>query len=90
MRIGALKGDIREWIFDEQKLKYEAIIFYTNLYGEHLGPIRGLPLSAFSYLREDDVQLLGKPITNEETKIALFDMTHLKASGSNRYHALFY
>lgn len=49
-----------------------------------------LPSSSFPRLDHSDVILLGKAISREAIKTALFDMALLKASGSDCLHALFF
>lgn len=46
-RIVALKNDMGQWILDNKQLKLEDVNFYTKLYGEHPGPMRGLPPNVF-------------------------------------------
>ncbi|KAK5832639.1 hypothetical protein PVK06_016441 [Gossypium arboreum] len=44
----------------------------------------------FPHLDLVDITFLGKPVSNEEIKVALFDMAPLKALGSDGFHALFF
>lgn len=48
-----------------------------------------LSTNSFSRLDHNDVLFWGKNVSKEEIKVALFDMTHLKAPGSDGFHALF-
>ncbi|KAH1129816.1 hypothetical protein J1N35_001194 [Gossypium stocksii] len=59
-RIIALKNSLREWVFDDDMLKLEAVNFYSNLYGEHLGPRRDFPSAAFPGLNNDDFNFLNR------------------------------
>ncbi|MBA0875941.1 hypothetical protein Goshw_016925 [Gossypium schwendimanii] len=89
-KIAALKNDSGECILDDEKLKIEAINFYANLYGEHLGPMHILPSNAFPYLNDLNTSFLNKSLSNEEIKSILFYMAPLKALGNDEYHTLFY
>ncbi|KAK5775935.1 hypothetical protein PVK06_043891 [Gossypium arboreum] len=75
---------------DEEQLKTEAVNFFKVLYGEHSGPMNGLPTSAFPSLTDKDFNFLNNPGLDEEIKVALFDMAPLKAPKSDGFHALFY
>ncbi|KAA3461091.1 Retrovirus-related Pol polyprotein LINE-1 [Gossypium australe] len=71
-RITALCIDNGEWCSDQDILRNKAVEFFEKLYGE-------------TYFCRD--HFLEADITNEEIKRALFDMTPLKAPGSDEYHA---
>ncbi|KAH1083864.1 hypothetical protein J1N35_023625 [Gossypium stocksii] len=77
-RIMTLKNNLGEWILDKDRLKTDAVNFYANLYKEHPGPMPALPPSAFSSLKNSDISLLNKSISDEDIKSALFDMAPLK------------
>lgn len=61
-----------------------------RLYGETPEKMAILPSNIFHRLRGTDIELLGKPVTNEEIKRALFDMDLLKAPGSDGFQAIFF
>ncbi|XP_016743202.1 uncharacterized protein [Gossypium hirsutum] len=73
---------------NEEQLKFEVVNFYKALYGEHPGSMRGLPLSAFPPLSDEDFILLNSPISDEEIKVALFDMAPLKVPESDGFYAI--
>lgn len=50
----------------------------------------GLPSNIFPQFKYLDIEILGKPISNEEIKRVLFDMISLKALGSDGYQAIFF
>ncbi|XP_012487971.1 uncharacterized protein LOC105801183 [Gossypium raimondii] len=75
---------------DDDQLNLEAVNFYSNLYGEHLGPMRDFPSVAFSCLKDEDFNILNRQVSDEEIKAALFYMAPLKAPGKDGFHALFY
>ncbi|KAK5794712.1 hypothetical protein PVK06_035953 [Gossypium arboreum] len=56
-----------DWVLDSKKLKLEAVKFFEKLYGENPGPMKGLPLNAFSLLDRGDVTLLNKLVMDEES-----------------------
>ncbi|KAK5802899.1 hypothetical protein PVK06_030528 [Gossypium arboreum] len=89
-RITAIRNNDGEWIFDPEAIEAEANFFFQKLYEEGPDSIDDFPPSNFPQLEDDDVNFLGKPVTNEEINIALFDMAHLKAPGSDGFHALFF
>ncbi|TYH44785.1 hypothetical protein ES332_D11G218800v1 [Gossypium tomentosum] len=64
--------------------------FFKRLYGETPLTLRSIPSFGFPRLTSSEVSFLEADITNEEIKRALFDMTPLKAPGSDGYHALFF
>ncbi|KAA3481486.1 reverse transcriptase [Gossypium australe] len=68
---------------DQSILNDEAARFFENLYGEIPTPISAFPMNLFSSLKEKDIDFLKKPILNDEIQEALFDMTPLKAPGSD-------
>ncbi|KAH1105925.1 hypothetical protein J1N35_009693 [Gossypium stocksii] len=89
-KITTLKNGFGELIMDDYQLKLEAVKFYSNLYGEHFGPMRDFPSVTFPCLKDEDFNILNKRVSNEEIKVALFDMAPFKALRSDGYHALFY
>lgn len=44
-----------------------------------------LPTSQFLHLDQEDIDLLGKDVSNDKIKTALFDMAPLKAPGSDGF-----
>lgn len=51
--------------------------------------MKGLPPSSFPQLDYSDRDFLGKTISNNEIKNALFNMAPLKALEGDGFHALF-
>ncbi|KAK5771935.1 hypothetical protein PVK06_048191 [Gossypium arboreum] len=49
-----------------------------------------MPLSAYPSLSNEDVDFLGRNVTNEEIKATLFHMAPLKALGSDGFQATFF
>ncbi|KAH1063505.1 hypothetical protein J1N35_028492 [Gossypium stocksii] len=88
--ITAIRNGFGDWIYDPEDIEVEANNFFQNLYGELPGPMGCLPPSSFPRLSQDDISLLEKQVTNEEIKGALFDMSPLKAPGSDGFHTLFF
>lgn len=74
-----------EWVFNQDTLKSEVVNFFQKLYGEDLGPFGNLPQSAFLGLKSEDVDFLGRNVTNEKIKAAIFDMAPFKAPSSNGF-----
>ncbi|KAL1174946.1 hypothetical protein V6Z11_A04G051900 [Gossypium hirsutum] len=89
-RITMIRNDCGEWIYDTEVIEAEANKFLQNLYGEPPGPMGCLPPSKFPSLGQDDISFLERHVSNEEIKVALFDMAPLKAPGSDGFHALFF
>lgn len=89
-RITATRNDCGDWIYEPEDIEAEANKFFQNFYGEFPSPMGWLPPSNFPRLVQDDISFLGKQVTNEEIKWALFDMSPLKALGSDSFHALFF
>ncbi|KAK5819749.1 hypothetical protein PVK06_024772 [Gossypium arboreum] len=71
-------------------IRWKNSIDLENLYGENPGPLGFLPPNAFPSLSPEYVDFLGKSVTNEEIRIALFDMVLLKATGSDGFQATFF
>ncbi|KAA3479930.1 Retrovirus-related Pol polyprotein LINE-1 [Gossypium australe] len=89
-KITALRDSDGDWIFDPETLKTEVVKFFQNLYVENPGSLGTLPPSAFPSLNTEDADFLGKNVTNEEMRVALFDMASLKAPGSDVFQAAFF
>lgn len=64
--------------------------FHQNLYGEVPEPMRNFPPHRFPKLESLDLDFLGRAVTGEGIKTALFHMAPLKAPGSDGFHALFF
>ncbi|KAH1106818.1 hypothetical protein J1N35_010586 [Gossypium stocksii] len=77
-------------IFDSETIDFEAMNFYQNLYGEDPRHMRNLPPSRLLKLDSCDIEFLGKFVTDDEIKIALFDMVLIKAPSSDGFHVLFF
>lgn len=88
--IMALKNEMGDWIFNEDKLHHEVIHFFENLYGENQTFLRGHPMSSFSKLEDDEIHFLNKLVSSEEIESTMFDMGPLKDRGSEGFHALFF
>ncbi|KAK5775449.1 hypothetical protein PVK06_043343 [Gossypium arboreum] len=89
-KITALCNTDGEWIFDPEVLKTKMVNFFQNFYGENPCPLGFLPPNAFPRLSTEDVDLLGRGVTNEEIRAALFDMATLKAPGSDGFQVAFF
>ncbi|KAH1131350.1 hypothetical protein J1N35_002728 [Gossypium stocksii] len=89
-RIEALRNANGEWLFEPNEVQAEAIQFFQTLYGEEPDGRSILPPNHFPQLDQVDINFLGKAVSNEEIKSALFNMAPLKAPGSDGYHALFF
>ncbi|XP_016750407.1 uncharacterized protein [Gossypium hirsutum] len=76
--------DIREEL--ENELHHEKVLWQQKARCQGKISLRVL----FFRLNDKDFNFLNTPVSDEEIKIALFDMTPLKALGSDGYHALFY
>lgn len=86
----AICNSSRNWIFDPKAIEVEAKNFFQNLYGEDLGLTRDLLAHNFPSLDSSNLDFLGRVVTNEEIKFALFDMAPLKTLGSNGFHAFLF
>lgn len=49
-----------------------------------------MPPNRFPQFASTDSDFLGRVVTNEEIKRAMFDMAPLKAPGSDDFHAIFF
>lgn len=81
---------VGDWIFDSEAIELEATNFFQKLYGVDLGLMRNLPSHRFPKLESLDLDFLGRLVTDEEIKIALFHMASLKAPGDDEFHALLF
>ncbi|KAH1130005.1 hypothetical protein J1N35_001383, partial [Gossypium stocksii] len=99
---GLSKGRICPYFSDFEDLsirqKLECVLHHeevlwkqkARLYREFPAPMGFLPPSGFSHFDPIDSNFLGKLVSNEEIKEALFAMAPLKAPGSDGFHALFF
>ncbi|KAH1121280.1 hypothetical protein J1N35_004440 [Gossypium stocksii] len=89
-KITALRDADGDWVFDPDMLKSEVVNFFQNLYGEDPSQLENLPHSVFPSLSSEDVNFLGRNVTNKEIKAALFDMAPFKTLGSDGFQAGFF
>lgn len=52
--------------------------------------MKSLPSSSFPRLKEEEIQFMNKPDSNEEIRSTLFDMGLLRAPDNDGFHALFF
>ncbi|KAK5785130.1 hypothetical protein PVK06_039682 [Gossypium arboreum] len=71
-------------------IKGEANEFFQRLYSDSPTPLGTLPPNRFPQLDPMDISFSKKSESNEEIKVAFFDMAPLKASGSDGFHAFFF
>ncbi|KAH1038646.1 hypothetical protein J1N35_040389 [Gossypium stocksii] len=79
-----------DWLYDPEAIELKASNFFQKLYGDDPGPMRSLPPNRFLQLASTDIDFLGRVVTDDEIKRAMFDMTLLKAPGSDGFHAIFF
>ncbi|KAK5832535.1 hypothetical protein PVK06_016337 [Gossypium arboreum] len=89
-RVTSLRIENDEWCSDQDNLSIKAVEFFENLYDEAPPVLRDTPSSGFPSLNLSEISFLESTITNEEIKVALFDMAHLKAPRSDGFHAHFF
>ncbi|KAK5845345.1 hypothetical protein PVK06_001517 [Gossypium arboreum] len=88
--IHAIRDSDGNWIYDPKLIEREANVFFQRLYKDVPDPLGTLPPNRFPHLDPVDIGFLRKPVSNEEIKVALFDMAPLKALGNDGFHALFF
>lgn len=65
--------------------------FYKGLYASTMPVDSSFPCRvSFPVLSDDDIRLLARPISMDETKSALFSMGNLKAPGPDGFHLMFF
>lgn len=89
-RISTIRDSLGDWLFDPKVVELEAFNFFQKLYRENPGPMGSLPPSRFPKLASTDSDFLGRMVTDEEIKRAMFDITPLKAPGSDSFHVIFF
>lgn len=87
----ALKDNNDNWVYEEAALRDMVNFFYTSLYTS-AGSSNSFFVTACSFpaILMQDMDMLRKDISIEETKRALFSMQNLKASGPEGFHPLFF
>lgn len=81
-RITALMNHENQWVYDDQNLLDMVVEFYKGLYTSTMSAGSSFPCSvSFPILCNDDISLLARPISLDETKSALFSMGNLKHLG---------
>lgn len=80
-----------EWAQDEERIKSIVLEYFTDIFTENGdGSVLGDTLSRFPTLDEEVWERVNAEFTEEDIKRALFDMTPLKASGPDGFHASFF
>jgi hypothetical protein len=86
-----LKDDHGEWIEDSVQLQELVNNFYKNLFTiSNQSSIWQHTDIKFPELDSDEIAMLGANITDEEVKIAVYDMSPWKAPGPDGFPAGFY
>ncbi|KAE8726828.1 hypothetical protein F3Y22_tig00006038pilonHSYRG00002 [Hibiscus syriacus] len=89
-KITALKNDDRVWCTEGEELKNLAVNFYKKLFQiENRGAIH-YDRGRFPCVPRDKMDMLAMPLSDEEVRIAIFDMAPLKSPGIDGIHAVFY
>lgn len=88
--ITAFRNSSGVWLYDPSEFQSKTVSFFKHLYEDALEQMGALPPSQFPCLNKEDVESLRLDISNEEIKIALFDMAPLKALESDDFHAIFF
>lgn len=90
-RISALLDHNQNWVYDDHDLMNLVVNFYQDLYT--LNPHANSSfVCSFSFpdLKEEDANMLCRPVSTEETHFALFSMGNLKSPGPDGFHLLFF
>ena len=90
-RVDAIKDDSGEWIFDEEKIKQEAVSFFRVLFSLENSYRYSLSTSTrFPTISENDIINLGQPVQLEEIEQVVRSMGSLKAPGPDGLNVLFF
>lgn len=89
-RITNLRVRDGTWIYEPYEVQLEVVNYFQKLYEEQSSHRNAPHSHPFPQLEQCDINFLGEKVSNEEIKKALFDMTLMKALGSDRYHIIFF
>ncbi|KAH1091787.1 hypothetical protein J1N35_019044 [Gossypium stocksii] len=78
------------WCSDQVFLQAKVVEFFERLYGKNPSPPTSMPNFDYPSLNHMKVSFPEVDVTNEEIKMAIFDMDPLKVPGSDGFHALFF
>lgn len=89
-KIEMLQDGSGRWVKVKEKLKDMAVEYYSTLFRSE--PMEGgeFITGAYPIIKEGTPEELGKELTMEETKRALWEIGSYKAPGPNDYQAIFF
>lgn len=86
-----LQKDDDTWLYDDDELKNHVVSFYAQVYSSIVHGNNSLPSSSsFPVIIHQDLVMLNKVVSMEETRRALFSMGSYKSLGPDGYHPLFF
>ncbi|XP_052112461.1 uncharacterized protein LOC127744218 [Arachis duranensis] len=88
--IVSLQNDTGEWINDKPTLENMATSFFNNLYTDSSPHTPFFLQNMFPNLNNTESHALGRNVSNEEIKDAMFDIGSWKALGRDGLQAIFY
>ena len=89
-RIDGLEDSEGNWISDDATLKNMAIFHFQKLYCEDIVDRPSLPKGQFPPIDQNVLVKVTRPITFEDVREALFQMSPYKASGLDGFPVVFY
>lgn len=88
--IKVIQDDDGNWIGNFEELENYVMQFYKNIFSNNV-VFSPLCIShSFSLLEQENVEMLGKEVTNKEILYAIRMIEGFKALGLNRFLAVFY
>ena len=90
-KVVAIKNDIGEWIFDNNKVKdFMASYFSTLFTDDGVDEVANIPMDVFPELPPQSWALLSKPFIHVEIEEVVKNLGALRAPGPDGFQALFF
>ncbi|XP_057739670.1 uncharacterized protein LOC130956669 [Arachis stenosperma] len=89
-KIVSLQNDTSDWITEKVTLEHMATSFFYNLYTDNTNHTPFILKNMFPTMNSSDNNSLGRNVTDEEIKDAMFNIGSWKAPGKDGLQAIFY
>lgn len=90
-KVLSLRNSEGDWIFDQSLLRENVVLYYKNLFHEDLvSRVIHDTRSSFPPIDQNFKDSLTTPVSQQEIKVAIYNIGAFKAPGEDGYPALFY
>nr|XP_025664883.1 uncharacterized protein LOC112763420 [Arachis hypogaea] len=89
-KMASLQNDTGDWITDKATLEYMATSFFSNLYKDNENHILFILENMFPDMSSSDFNSIGRNVSDEEIKDAMFSIGSWKAPDRDGLQAIFY